>query len=69
MFAHDRKEKALKVFYIAFLLSLFLIIARKVQVTSAFDDFFFAHALDNTSLIDYLKNRYEVWTGRLAIEA
>ncbi|WKZ93628.1 hypothetical protein P0E69_06955 [Chimaeribacter arupi] len=55
--------------YAVFMASVFFIIASKVSVTAAFDDYFFAHALDNVSLVDYLKNRYEIWTGRVALEA
>ncbi len=54
--------------YILFITSIFCIISSRVNVTTDFDDYFFTHALDNVSLIDYLKNRYAVWTGRVALE-
>lgn len=54
-----------KIIIIAFMIFLSL----KLRLMPYADDVFFSNALKDTSLIDYLLDRYHTWSGRLFIEA
>lgn len=46
----------------------FVVIICKLRLMTYADDVTFSHALDNISLFDYLKHRYQTWSGRVVIE-
>jgi len=44
-------------------------VASSIALQAVRDDQFFLHALDNASLIDWLKHRYATWSGRVSLDA
>lgn len=51
------------------LVILFIILASKLRLMPYGDDVMFSQALNNTSWLDYIVNRYKVWSGRIVIDA
>jgi len=62
-------KKNLTVISIIFMACFFLKLFNSVHLLPTDDDQYFLHALDKTSLMDFLHERYMTWSGRLPIEA
>lgn len=62
-------KKNLTVLSIIFMACFFLKLFTSVHLLPTDDDQYFLHALDKTSLMDFLHERYMTWSGRLPIEA
>lgn len=55
-------------FFYSSVLIFCIIIASKLKLMTYADDVTFSHALDNISILDYLIQRYQTWSGRVVIE-
>jgi len=65
MYANDKMRNAM----VLFVITLLIAIGMRVELQNFADDFIFSHALDHTSLHDYMIKRYQGWSGRFTLDA
>lgn len=68
MFATDNSRTS-KFIFITLAIMFFVITFFRLRLMNHADDVVFSHALDNIDLIQYLHQRYFLWSGRVFIEA
>lgn len=62
----NKKTNIIHMIYILFVL---VSISLKISLQSFADDLVFSHALDQTSLFDFIIKRYHTWSGRVFLDA
>ncbi|CAI3933249.1 unnamed protein product [Commensalibacter communis] len=62
-------NKYFKVFCFSIIVFLLILLSISVHLDRATDDDFFLSIVDHWNIIDFLVERYKIWTGRIPLEA